>query len=371
MFGACDHAALRIVREAFLAHQPDDWSFQEAVEMMRVAWAADVRRGLVGSSAWDGGVASAVFLCIKCCQTEGERTGRYSRFDTDSTAPRHHDNATMVLMQLAFKSDDPSVLGVLYQWTPDWRIRKAFLRGIDGRGENQGYYVSSSGEAVSARSGNSMLPVGEGEEFAEDYTYEMAENHPGSCPRCVRWLRKRNETARTVFKARRAANLETKRACEAQNRAAGHEAAQAAFEEMCERHDQREAAVRAEANASERERARRIATERERRQQAATEGPGVTLPGPSHREPRSLQTALRELGMEEQVAKQQWKEDRANRAAQAEEKQRSAHDSATARKQKEKALKERQEQARRAMAMEDAARMRPPPLTLADYVTES
>eukprot|EP00966_Prymnesium_polylepis_P317700 7339822-Prymnesium_polylepis.1 len=105
--------------------------------MMRVAWEADVRRGLAGASALNGGVASAVWLCIKGRQMKNERDGKRvviismsdkpmtspnSSSDT-SMAPDHHDNASMVLMQLAFMSDDPAVLVALYQWTPDWRIR--------------------------------------------------------------------------------------------------------------------------------------------------------------------------------------------------------------------------------------------------------
>ena len=385
VFGACDHAAIRIVREAFFARH--DWSFQEAVQMMRMAWAADVRRSLVGASAFDGGVCSAVCLCIRGAQMEGERMGRFKWLDM----PARHDNATTVLMQLAFKLDDPSVLVTLYQWDPDWRIRKVLIRGAlpegslldaekqmeeklrvdamptegsDGRGANQAFYVSSSGVEVSGRRG-SVVDKG----FVEDYTYEMAENHPGGCPKCVRWLRKRNETARSVFKARRAANLQKKHTREAQKQAVGHEAAQATFEEMCKRHDEREAAMRAQTIASDREHARRIATERESRRLQVSMQQLSVLPGPSHREPKSRHQTLRELGIGEQVAKQQWKEDRPNRSAHAEEKQRRAHDSATVRKQKEKAWKERQQQARRSMVAADDAHMTPPPLTLLDYFT--
>ena len=75
--------------------------------------------------------------------------------------------------------------------------------------------------------------------------------------------------------------------------------------------------------------------------------------------------------MEERVAKQMWKEEKASRAAHAAENQRSAHNSAIVRKQDEKVLKERQERARCGMATEYAAHTIPPRPTLADYFTTS
>ena len=372
VLGACDHAALRIVREAFLAY-PYDWSFGEAVEMMRVAWGADVRRGLVSASAMDGGVAHALWLCIYARQKEDALLGKYR----SSGAAQFHCNASMVLLQLAFKADDPKVLTALYKWTPDWRIRKVrnirkgLMRGTGGCGSHEEYtelYVSSSAPSTQLQLDWDEVVTREDE--GVDYTYEMAESHPEGCPRCVLWLRKRNQTARAVCKARRAANLLEKRKQEALRQAMGREAAQATLDETRARHDAREAAMQAEASASDKERACRLASDRERQQQGAMEWTGTTAPGPSHREPKNRRT-LQELGMQEQVTKQQWREDKANRAAQAEEKQRVAHDSATARKVAAKQAKVKQQHGRRAMAAEAAVHVVPSPPTLADYYVTS
>eukprot|EP00966_Prymnesium_polylepis_P303451 7009640-Prymnesium_polylepis.1 len=68
------------------------------------------------------------------------------------------------------------------------------MRGTDG---HEAYYVSCSAMLPQGRTilhAGRILPVDKDEDFAEDYTYEMAESHLSvsadgrGCPKCIRWL---------------------------------------------------------------------------------------------------------------------------------------------------------------------------------------
>jgi len=187
------------------------------------------------------------------------------------------------------------------------------------------------------------------------------------------------ETARVLQRARTKPTADRKksdaareaeavaRKAEAEARESARATAAAELAARVRRLEEAEAAAQAEERARERQRKAQIDAEREARKLKGEQP--LSLPGPSHREPKRREESAPST-MAEQMEKQRWEEERPLRAAAFEERQRAAHAEAVERRERERHEAARQAEAEADKRYQEATHVLPSPVKLSEHLVQ-